>query len=66
MDSLGVYSLNRMPKINGGSTVSRLKPVFYRCGRRGRIQYYCNFNRSNEVFHKERKVLHHVTQSTYR
>ena len=28
MDSLGVYSLNRMPKINGGSTVSRLNPYF--------------------------------------
>ena len=28
MDSLGVYSLNRMPTINGGSTVSRLNPYF--------------------------------------
>ena len=32
----------------------KTKPVCYRCGRRGHIQYYCNFNQSNEGFRKER------------
>ena len=38
------------------------KPVFYRCRRRGRIQYYCNYNQSNEVSQEERQVL----QPTFR
>ena len=32
----------------------KTKPVCYRCGRRGHIQYYCNYNQSNDGFQKER------------
>ena len=32
------------------------KPVCYRCGRRGHIQYYCNYNQSNDGFQKERQA----------
>ena len=42
------------------------KPVCYRCGRRGHIQYYCNYNQSMEGFRKERQVLHRATRPTYR
>ena len=41
------------------------KPVCYRCGRRGHIQYYCNYNQSNDGFQKERQVLHRATRPTY-
>ena len=44
----------------------KTKPLCYRCGRRGHIQYYCNFNQSNEGFRKERQVLHPATRPTYR
>ena len=41
------------------------KPVCYRCGRRGHIQYYCNYNQSNDGFQKERQVLHRATRPNY-
>ena len=43
----------------------KTKPVCYRCGRRGHIQYYCNYNQSNDGFQKERQVLHRATRPTY-
>ena len=50
MDSLGVYSLNRMPTINGGSTVSRLNPYFTD------VHAVAVFS-ITAVFHEERQVL---------
>ena len=44
----------------------KTKPVCYRCGRRGHIQYYCNYNQSNDVFRKERQVLHRAARPPYR
>ena len=44
----------------------KTKPVCYRCGSRGHIQYYCNYNQSNDVFRKERQVLHRVARTPYR
>ena len=43
----------------------KTKPACYRCGRRGHIQYYCNYNQSNDGFQKERQVLHRATRPTY-
>ena len=43
----------------------KTKPVCYRCGRRGHIQYYCNYNQSNDGFQKERQVLHRATRPNY-
>ena len=43
----------------------KTKPVCYRCGLRGHIQYYCNYNQSNDGFQKERQVLHRSTRPTY-
>ena len=42
----------------------KTKPVCYRCGRRGHIQYYHNYNQSNDGFQKERQVLHRATRPT--
>ena len=43
----------------------KTKPVCYRCRRRGHIQYYCNYNQSNDGFQKERQVLHRATRPNY-
>ena len=43
----------------------KTKPVCYRCGHRGHIQYYCNYNQSNDGFQNERQVLHRATRPTY-
>ena len=43
----------------------KTKPVCYRCGRRGHIQYYCNYNQYNGGFQKERQVLYRATRPTY-
>ena len=46
----------------------RAKPVCYRCGRLGHIQYYCNLNYQSEdhCFNQEERQFYRTTEPTFR
>ena len=46
----------------------RAKPVCYRCGRPGHIQYYCNRNYQSEdhCYNQEERQLYRTTEPTFR